>query len=784
MRSLLVLAMLGFALAAAPAPAQTGKAAPPAAISLAAPVLNALSPSTAPATSPAAAPAASPGVGALSPAQADRLLAVLKDDTKRADLIATLEALGKALPDQPPADKSLANPLAANSLGVEVIDEVNRWVDRASDDVVKAIRTVTNVPGFWGWLETLVTDPLARASLAQIVWRLIVALGTGFLAFLAAGALLRRPLVMLAGLADAHGAAEPAAGAAGSEPRAHQIVTRLLRRSPMALGRLALELLPVLVFALAAYGVISSPIGGIRTEKRIIFAVLQAASGYAVVMAVARTLFSPAIASLRLLPVDSAAARSGERWIRLIAAILVASYAFAESGVLLGMTLTAYATLLKLAGLAVAVCLVVVIFVNRESVAAWIRPRAEARGVFAITRRRIATVWPVIASFYVLAMWAVWALDIPNGFARLARLFFSTALIIIVVRLLLLAALASVDGWMRSHIEGAAASPGLHRRLRRYHPMVRGLISGVAFVVTAIALTQAWGLGVLFWFSTDYVGGRLAGALVTICVTFVVAVCVWEGTNAAIDAYLARLTREAQLARSARLRTLLPMLRTTLMILIIVVVILTMLSEIGVNIAPLLAGAGVIGLAIGFGSQKLVQDIITGLFLLLENAMQVGDWVELAGLGGTVENLSVRTIRLRAMDGSVHIIPFSAVTTVTNMTRDFGYAVVDVEVSEREDPDKIAEILREIAREMRAEPKWRSQIRDELELMGVDRFVGQGWVYRARIRTTPNDRWAVGRELNRRIKYRFDALGISRPVSAYRLFGGAATTALVPPGTT
>ncbi|MGC4106983.1 MAG: mechanosensitive ion channel [Thermomicrobiales bacterium] len=131
-----------------------------------------------------------------------------------------------------------------------------------------------------------------------------------------------------------------------------------------------------------------------------------------------------------------------------------------------------------------------------------------------------------------------------------------------------------------------------------------------------------------------------------------------------------------------------------------------MLSQIGVNIAPLLAGASVIGLAVGIGSQKLVQDIITGLFLLLENTMQVGDVVSLGGLQGTVEALSIRTIRLRAVDGSVHIVPFSAVTTVTNMTRDFAYAVVDVNVGLNEDPDRIADIVRQIAREMREEPRW------------------------------------------------------------------------------
>ncbi len=121
------------------------------------------------------------------------------------------------------------------------------------------------------------------------------------------------------------------------------------------------------------------------------------------------------------------------------------------------------------------------------------------------------------------------------------------------------------------------------------------------------------------------------------------------------------------------------------------------LSEIGVNIAPLLAGAGVIGIAVGFGSQKLVQDLITGLFLLLENAMQVGDVVTLGGLTGTVEALSIRTIRLRALDGCVHIIPFSAVTTVTNQTRDYSYRGAGRQHRLERGAGPIAVLLREVA---------------------------------------------------------------------------------------
>ena len=133
------------------------------------------------------------------------------------------------------------------------------------------------------------------------------------------------------------------------------------------------------------------------------------------------------------------------------------------------------------------------------------------------------------------------------------------------------------------------------------------------------------------------------------------------------------------------MRTLLPMLRTVLGGAILVFVVLNALSQLGVNVAPLLAGAGVVGVAIGFGSQTLVRDVITGIFLLFEDAVAVGDVVQLGGLSGVVEHLSIRSIKLRAQDGSVHIIPFSAVTTVTNMTRDFAFAVLDVTVSYDED---------------------------------------------------------------------------------------------------
>jgi small-conductance mechanosensitive channel len=243
---------------------------------------------------------------------------------------------------------------------------------------------------------------------------------------------------------------------------------------------------------------------------------------------------------------------------------------------------------------------------------------------------------------------------------------------------------------------------------------------------------------------------------------------VWEVSNAAIQRYLTKLSRDAQAARSARVRTLLPMLRTLMSVAIILVVVLNVLSEIGVNVAPLLAGAGVVGLAIGFGSQTLVRDVITGAFLLFEDAMTVGDVVQVGGHSGVVEQLSIRSIKLRATDGSVHIIPFGAVTTVTNMTRDFAFAVLDVTIAYAEDTDRVTEVLREIGKEIRQDTKFKPLIRDDIDVFGVERLADLGVVIRARIKTEPSARWSVGREFNRRIKQRFDALGIEMPAARAR----------------
>jgi small-conductance mechanosensitive channel len=278
-----------------------------------------------------------------------------------------------------------------------------------------------------------------------------------------------------------------------------------------------------------------------------------------------------------------------------------------------------------------------------------------------------------------------------------------------------------------------------------------------------LVLLELWGIGSIAWLTGTPLGREIVSATISIAITLCLAAIAWEWANIAVDRHLDRLSNQAEVARAVRLRTLLPIMRAALAIMIVTLVGLTTLSQIGVNIAPLLAGAGIVGVAIGFGSQKLVQDVITGVFLLLENAMQVGDGVTLAGVSGTVENLSIRTIRLRAGDGSLYVIPFSSVTMINNTNRGLGNAAVSVAVGAREDTDAVSEVLQAIVGEMRQDPAFKSNMLSDLQLWGVDKVDGASAVLAGQIVCTASGRWGVQREFNRRYKKRFAELGIEIP---------------------
>ena len=217
------------------------------------------------------------------------------------------------------------------------------------------------------------------------------------------------------------------------------------------------------------------------------------------------------------------------------------------------------------------------------------------------------------------------------------------------------------------------------------------------------------------------------------------------------------------------------------MVFLLVMVTLIVLAELGVNIGPLLAGAGVIGLAVGFGSQKLVQDVINGIFILFEDSVAVGDVVTAAGISGVVERMSIRSLRLRDLTGNVHTIPFSAVETVTNMTKEFSMAVIEAGVAYRENIDEVIVALRQLGTEMKDDPEYASLILEPLEVLGVDALADSAVIIKCRFKTVPLKQWMIRREFNRRMKNRFDELGIEIPYPHQTVYFGVGKDGSAPP---
>ena len=217
------------------------------------------------------------------------------------------------------------------------------------------------------------------------------------------------------------------------------------------------------------------------------------------------------------------------------------------------------------------------------------------------------------------------------------------------------------------------------------------------------------------------------------------------------------------LERQKRAQTLSQIVRTVTTAVILVVTTMMILGEVGVNLAPILAAAGIGGLAVGLGAQNLVRDVITGFFILLEDQIRVGDIVKVGDKTGLGEQISLRVLTLRDFDGSAHLIPHSAVTTVTNMTKDFSYAVLDIGVSYREDVDEVIKMFAEVGAELRRDLQFSGDILDDLEVVGIDDFSASQMIVKLRIKTQPSKQWRIAREFRRRLKKTLDARHIENP---------------------
>jgi small conductance mechanosensitive channel len=245
-----------------------------------------------------------------------------------------------------------------------------------------------------------------------------------------------------------------------------------------------------------------------------------------------------------------------------------------------------------------------------------------------------------------------------------------------------------------------------------------------------------------------------------------------------LEEVLIRAGEKTELAPGAtrkRVTTLTGLLLTLSLVAIWAVVAVICLGQIGFDVTPILAGAGIVGLAVGFGAQNLVRDVISGFFLVLENQVRVGDVAVVNGTGGLVEAITFRTIVLRDLAGVVHVVPNGAITTLANMTKGWSGYVVDVGVAYKEDTDRVVEVMREVGEDLRKDRRVGPSILEPIEIFGVDDFKESEVTIKARLKTRPMQQWDVGREYRRRLKKAFDERGIEIPFPHRSVYMGTAS---------
>lgn len=717
---------------------------------------------------------------ALSAEQLKAVSDLLKDDAQRADFLLKLEALSNA--QAAVAGRSGIDPATPFGLLGGFVANLHRSILQISAGLTGAVIALADLPQLWTWAKTQASDPALMNRWFSLIWKVAATLAAGWLA--------------------------------------EWIVVRLLapwRRRVEAMpaehwyGRLGLlaaraSFDVVAIGAFAAASTILLPVLEPNFLTRLVALGLINANLLArVLLAICRILLAPGLPTLRPLQIDDESAAYLYVWTRRLVQLSVYGYFGVEALGRVAISADAAQLLINLLAIVVVTMMVIFILQNARPVQLWLRSRIDAaagprasEGQPAPTSEegagpsagwallgRIVDVWHILAIGYLGATLFVWMVHIDGGFGYILRVTVLTAVLAVAVRFAGVGLHRLIDRGFSVGGDLATRLPGLQARANRYLPLMSGVLHGALYLLSVLILAQVWGVDVFAGMSTP-IGKRMLSAMVSITFVLASALVIWEVVSALIERYLTEVDAKGNpLPRSARVRTLLPLMRNAFLFVLVVVVSLIVLSELGLNIAPLLAGAGVVGLAIGFGSQQLVRDVITGLFILFEDSIRVGDVVEVAGKSGTVEGITIRAIKLRDVRGTLVTVPFGSVSLVMNMTKDFSFYVFDIAIELGKDLDRVREIVFEIEGALRADPAIGPTLLAPLEILGIDRFDGAQIILRGRIRTIAGKQWAAGRAFNMLLQARLMAEGVwAAPTVAPTIDPAALAAALAPPKTT
>ena len=403
------------------------------------------------------------------------------------------------------------------------------------------------------------------------------------------------------------------------------------------------------------------------------------------------------------------------------------------------------------------------------------RPRTKGRAIFGLIRY-----WPIPATGYVWAISFSLITKYEKGFEYLFRATLGTALVVILLFISFRTLDLVFSRFFRIKDQTRKRFPKLEQKANRHLLVVmKGL--WITLIVAALgAIGQIWGIPVSTFVASD-VGATIILRMAAIIFTVAIIAAVIEFNNAMAGYLLKEKWRGKKRDISQKQKTLVPVIQTAINIAAGFVGGIVVLERLGVNTTPLLAGAGIVGLAVGFGSQTLVKDIISGLFILFEESIRVGDWAMVGNQGGSVESVGLRTVKLRDMNGTLHVISNSSIDSLSNFSMVFSRTVMDIGVAYREDVDEVIELLKELGETLQKDPNHGPNILEPLEVFGLDRFEDSAVIIRARFKTKPLKQWGVKRAFYRLMKRAFDERGIEIPFPHRTVYMGEPKEGTAPP---
>ncbi len=673
----------------------------------------------------------------LTDEQMNTVIQTLENQAERDAFLNKLKALKAATAS---TDQAKKEPAVQR---VQALDAITNSMTAASSNFTMIVKSFADLPQASRWLQKQFDSEDARNAWLNFFAQAAAAIAAGLIAKYIVKLFLRRPRRMLA------------------ELKFDNLPTKL----GAFFGYHLLSLLPVVAFTAAAL----FTLGVFELEpkaNKAMVAFLDAFIVQHVITWVMQMIFAERASRLRFLPLADESAAYLFVWCTRLSAFIVFGFFLSQAALYLDVPKGSVHAFSSFIGLMITLMVVIIVLQNRAQVSNWLRGKKDKEGEATFvqsTRARVADVWHVLAIVYLVIGYVIAALDIEQGFTTLIKATLVTLVTFILFRFILSSIDHLVEKGFALPDELKRQFPFLEQRTNSYLPILERVVKAFAWIIGTLIILSAWGFDTAAWFGTP-VGKKVVSAAISITITLFIVIVAWEFVSNGVDRYLqGEDAHGRRIERSARMRTLLPLVRYASHTTLIIVASFIILSEFGLDITPLLAGAGIIGLAVGFGAQTLVKDFITGLFILLEDTISVGDVVKVGEHSGVVETFTIRTLKLRDAQGHVHSIPFSEVTSIVNQTKNFAYVLVEVGVGYDADLQNVMKVMKQVADEMRKDPAFTRYIYEAMEIFGIERFDASSIAMRARMKTDGQKQWAIKREYLLRLKHAFDKEGIDIP---------------------